>query len=193
MFTIAVLIDGGHVRTLARHAGKTYDPAFIERFGRACVARDQELQRILYYDCAPFTGSAPRPVSGTINKFRGKDDWLHDIARRPYFAVRRGVLKFRGWVPKTSPIRTAKLTDDDFKPDFVQKGVDMRIGLDMANYARTRAVDLITLVTNDTDCIPAMKYARREGLQITLVAVPNCQPTPELLAHADFRLDVEWP
>jgi hypothetical protein len=49
------------------------------------------------------------------------------------FAVRRGVLKFRGFKPKKIPIATAKLTDDNFVPDFEQKGVDMRIGLDMAN------------------------------------------------------------
>ena len=40
----------------------------------------------------------------------------------------------------------------------------MRIGLDMANYAANRSVTLLALVTNDTDCIPAMKYARRAGL-----------------------------
>jgi uncharacterized LabA/DUF88 family protein len=28
---------------------------------------------------------------------------------------------------------TTKLTDDNFVPDFEQKGVDTRIGLDMAN------------------------------------------------------------
>ncbi len=69
----------------------------------------------------------------------------------------------------------------------------MRIGLDMANYAQTHAVDKVALVTNDTDCIPAMKYARRAGIQIALVCVPGCTPAPELLAHCDFKRKVDWP
>lgn len=52
----------------------------------------------------------------------------------------------------------------------------MRIGLDMANHASNRSVELIALATNDTDCIPAMKYARRAGLQVALVCLPNCSP-----------------
>ncbi len=41
----------------------------------------------------------------------------------------------------------------DFKPDSSKKGVDMRIGLDIANYAVTRAVDRLILMTGDTDCL----------------------------------------
>jgi uncharacterized LabA/DUF88 family protein len=44
----------------------------------------------------------------------------------------------------------------------------MRIGIDMANISLNRSVELIALATNDTDCIPAMKYARRCGLQSLL-------------------------
>jgi uncharacterized LabA/DUF88 family protein len=40
----------------------------------------------------------------------------------------------------------------------------MRIGIDMANLSSNRSVDTIALATNDTDCIPAMKHARRSGL-----------------------------
>lgn len=186
---IAVLIDGGHVRTLARKAKKKYNPDFIEKFGRKCAQEGERIQRILYYDCAPFRGSKPLPVSGKEHRFEWSNDWLHDLAQRDLFAVRLGVLKFRGWVP----IRTPPREDKDFKPDFEQKGVDMRIGLDMAHYAQTRSVERIGLVTNDTDCIPAMKYARRAGIQIVLICVPGYTPAPELLAHCDFKREIEWP
>lgn len=96
-------------------------------------------------------------------------------------------------MPKTSPIRSTPLKDDDFKPSFVQKGVDMRIGLDMANYAQTHAVDILSLVTNDTDCVPAMKYVRRAGLQVTLIRLVNCDPAPELCVHSDFHRSVQFP
>ena len=85
------------------------------------------------------------------------------------------------------------LTDADFKPDFEQKGVDMRIGLDIAKFAKTRSVDRIALISNDTDCLPAMKHARIAGLQVVLVALPNSKPAPELLWHCDFERKVAWP
>lgn len=85
------------------------------------------------------------------------------------------------------------MTDDDFKPDFEQKGVDMRIGLDMANYSTTRSVDRLILVLGDTDCLPAMKHARISGLQVVLVTLPNQKPAPELLWHSDYERRVAWP
>jgi uncharacterized LabA/DUF88 family protein len=69
----------------------------------------------------------------------------------------------------------------------------MRIGLDMATVSANKSVDLIALITNDTDCIPAMKSARRAGLQVDLIAVPGYNPAPELLSHADFRRNIAWP
>jgi len=191
--SIAVLIDGGYVRVLARKAGHVYDPAFVERFSRICATPDEEITRILYYDCAPYVGQAKLPVSGGVQQFSGSDQWLLDLSRKDLFAVRRGVLKFRGFKPKRIPIAGGALKDTDFAPDFEQKGVDMRIGLDIAVYSTTRAVDRIVLVSNDTDCIPAMKHGRKAGLQIVIAQLPGGHTAPELLSHADFHRTVPWP
>lgn len=193
MKMIAVLIDGGHVGVLARQAGHQFRADFLEKVGVSCADADEEIHRILFYDCAPYGEAKALPVSGQTHQFSGADHELRELARRPLFAVRRGVLKFRGWVPRQTPIAGRALTDADFKPQFEQKGVDMRIGLDMANYAANRSVKLPALVTNDTDCIPAMKYPRRAGLQVALVCVPGYRPANELLAHCDFRRDIGWP
>jgi uncharacterized LabA/DUF88 family protein len=193
---IAVLIDGGHLRSCARKAKKLFVPDYIERIGHACALADEVIHRILYYDCPPYEGEAIQPVSGTKKAFTGSDKWLHDLSHKDLFAVRTGVLKFRGFILKQSRIPftpTVPLTDSDFEAKFEQKGVDMRIGLDMATLSANRSVALIALVTNDTDCIPAMKHACRAGLQIALVTVPGYRPAPELLAHSDFRRNIAWP
>jgi uncharacterized LabA/DUF88 family protein len=187
------MIDGGHLRVQARMGGNIYEPDFIERFSLSCKAGDEELLRVLYYDCAPYNGKAKLPVSGDVIEFQGDDGWLKNLASRDLIAVRRGVLKFRGFKPKRIPIAPVDLTDDDFKPDFEQKGVDMRIGLDMATYSADRSVDRIILVTGDTDCVPAMKHARISGLQIVLIELPNHKLAPELTWHADLRRSVGWP
>jgi uncharacterized LabA/DUF88 family protein len=67
------------------------------------------------------------------------------------------------------------------------------MGLDMAIFASSRAVDVIALATNDTDCIPAMKHARRSGIQVALVEFANCASCKELLPHADFKRQIAWP
>jgi uncharacterized LabA/DUF88 family protein len=109
------------------------------------------------------------------------------------FAVRRGVLKFRGYKPKRTPVNlVGPPTDADFSPDFEQKGVDMRIGLDIASYSSNHAVERIVLITNDTDCVPAMKYARKSGLQVVITELPNGKAASELVMHADFKRRVVW-
>lgn len=193
MFKVSVLIDGGHLRALTKEAKHPYKPDYIEKVAHACVESDETLLRILYYDCAPYNGKARLPVSGTEHEFTGSDSWLRELATKNLFAVRRGVLKFRGFKPRKIPIADRELTDADFKPDFEQKGVDMRIGLDMANHAVLRSVDRIILVTGDTDCLPAMKHARINGLQIVLATLPNHKVAPELLWHSDFERRVAWP
>lgn len=193
MKRVVVLIDGGHLRVLAKKAGNEYVPDFIEKFAAQCVAQDEQLVRVLYYDCAPYTGTTKLPVSGEAREFNGSDGWLKELASRDLFAVRRGVLKFRGYKPKRIPISRSSLTDDDFAPDFEQKGVDMRIGLDMATFSATGSVERIILVSGDTDCIPAMKHVRIAGLQVVMIELPKHKLAPELTWHCDIRRPVRWP
>lgn len=193
MERVAILMDGGHVRALAKRARKAFEAQFLLDLGLACRTDAESVRRILFYDCSPFQGTVTLPVSGDRMEFTGSDRVLRELAQLDHVAVRRGVLKFRGWLPKRVPIAGRELTDGDFRPEFEQKGVDMRIGLDIANYAANRSVDRVVLVTNDTDCVPAMKYARRAGLQIILACLPDYTPAPELIAHCDIRRNVRWP
>jgi uncharacterized LabA/DUF88 family protein len=194
MKKIAILIDGGYLRAIAQKAAQNYNADFIEKFSQQCKMTDEEVLRILYYDCAPYEGYQRQPVSGTVRQFHAADQWLVELSRKDLFAVRRGVLKFRGFKPKQIPIAGgAALKDSDFKPDFEQKGVDMRIGLDIALYAANHAVDRIVLISNDTDCLPALKLGRRSGLQMIIAELPTCHIAPELLSHADYKRPVSWP
>jgi uncharacterized LabA/DUF88 family protein len=49
-----------------------------------------------------------------------------------------------------------------------QKGVDMRIGLDIASITLKKQADTIILVSGDSDFVPAAKLARREGVEFIL-------------------------
>jgi uncharacterized LabA/DUF88 family protein len=163
------LIDGGHLRVAARQTGKTYDPNFIERFASQCIQPHEVLLRVLYYDCPQYRGKQKLPVSGMLHSFTASDSWLEELASKDLFAVRRGTLAFRGWNPRSIPISPRALTDADFAPNFEQKGVDMRIGLDIATISATSRIDRILLSSADTDLIPAMKHARKAGLPVALI------------------------
>ena len=190
---VATFIDGGYLRILVKQAGFRYTPEYIEQIAHACLVPEESLLRTLYYDCRPYTGSLTLPVSGQSKRYRPDTRWLEVLAAKPQFAVRLGTLKFRGFRLKKERIATAQLQDDDFRPRFEQKGVDMRLGLDIAHYANNRAVDRIILISGDTDCLPAMKVARMAGLQVVLIQFPKARLAGELLAHSDFCRATSWP
>ncbi len=197
MKPVVLLIDGGHLRSTAVTAGIAYDPDFIEAFAKVCHdSATEELMKVMYYDCGQYRGQQKLPVSGALKTFTAADQWMHDLASRELFAVRRGTLAFRGWVPRSIPIAGHTLTDDDFKPNFEQKGVDMRIGLDIATITGERRIERIILVSADADLIPAMKYARRSGVQVVAIQLPMPPAIPlrpQFLAHVEFKRSVAWP
>lgn len=191
----ALLVDGGYLRASAKKAHHTYDNAFIEKFCPTCFVDGEYLFRIFYYDSPLYRGKVTLPVSGNETKFSASGQWLDDLAKLERFAVRRGTLGFRGWRPRTTPIAGTALTDNDFAPIFEQKGVDMRIGLDIATFAERNSLDRILLVSGDTDMVPAMKQARKAGIEVALIQLPA--PTRELhdalKGHSDFVRHVGWP
>ena len=54
-------------------------------------------------------------------------------------------------------LKNIDLHEYDITPNFEQKAVDIKIGLDIAWLSSKRIVDALALVTGDTDFIPAMK------------------------------------
>lgn len=198
MKKIAVFIDGGHLRACAKSANQAYTANFIVKVARATIAAGEELFRIQYFDCEPFQGSVKLPVSGTMKSYSGGSPLLAELARQELVAVRRGILKFRGWERTKASLGASSpgtpVSDADFQAKWEQKGVDLRIGLDIVTMTESRSAELIVLLTGDTDMIPAMKLARGRGLQLAGVNLPNRKIIPELKPHLDFfRQLPSWP
>jgi uncharacterized LabA/DUF88 family protein len=112
-------------------------------------------------------------------KIRHHADYLADVLTKPDMA---------------DPERTAAaltalavwqgLGEDDIQLPLRQKGVDMRIGLDISTMTLKRQVDTIILVTGDSDFIPAAKIARREGVEFILDPMWQCVEA-DLQEHVD--------
>ncbi|WP_366521069.1 NYN domain-containing protein [Lapillicoccus sp.] len=63
-------------------------------------------------------------------------------------------------------------------PNGEQKGVDLRIGLDLASHGRGRVVDVIYLVSGDDDLTEAVEEAQSHGVQVVVLAVPDANGRP---------------
>ncbi len=84
------------------------------------------------------------------------------------------------------------LSADDVVLGLRQKGVDMRMGLDISTLTLKKQVDTIILVTGDSDFVPAAKMARREGIEFLLD--PMWQSVAdELHEHVDGIVSVFKP
>ena len=66
----------------------------------------------------------------------------------------------------------------------------MRIGMDIAALTLKGIVQILVLVTGDSDFVPAMKFARREGANLYLVALGH-QVKESVLEHSDLSLEIE--
>jgi uncharacterized LabA/DUF88 family protein len=76
------------------------------------------------------------------------------------------------------------ITDRDFLLDLRQKGVDMRIGLDIASLAYEKQVNQLVLISGDSDFVPAAKLARRGGIDFVLDPMWSTI-RPDLHEHID--------
>lgn len=201
----AVLIDGGFAK---RKLGTAPNPATAETFDELVkrIAGSPELaasrlHRVYYYDSMPLESSAEKPLEGGSLEFGkqeivGRSKKLFSmLSRLPMFAVRLGELSFNGWTVNYKKLARAQgkqlaISADDLKPAITQKGVDMRIGMDIAALSLKKQVQIIVLVTGDSDFVPCMKFARREGTQLYLVHLGH-RVKDSMYEHSDRVIDVD--
>jgi len=158
-----------------------------------------DLYRIFYYDCKPFDKRQHNPVSGKCIDF-GKTDvavfqnaFHAELRKKRKVALRMGHLtKGGGWIIASSVTKDLlegkmaleALSEKDVYFSLTQKGVDIKIGLDIASLAYKKLVDKIVLISGDSDFVPAAKLARREGIDFILD--PMWNPIDErLFEHID--------
>ncbi|MBF0186084.1 MAG: NYN domain-containing protein [Magnetococcales bacterium] len=157
------------------------------------------LHRVMYYDAKPYSDNATRPVSkknlnfGISDLAKQREALFAALRRKRMFALRLGHVYREGdWTLSHEALKSllkgerqiADLTDDDFSLGLRQKGVDMRIGIDIASLAYKKQVEKIVLVAGDADFVPAAKLARREGIEFILDPMWR-SVSPDLYEHID--------
>ena len=163
------------------------------------VGNNNTLYRIFYYDCLPLDKKVHNPISKKLVDFSNTDEYkfrmelLETLKRKRKMALRIGTLKdnhtwqiYPGRVKEllSGKKKLEDLKDSEIFLDVQQKGIDMKIGVDIATLALKRFVDTIVLFSGDSDFVPAAKLARREGIDFILDPM-GAEVEPSLFEHID--------
>ena len=190
MTKAAILVDGGFYKARAHYYAGDKSPESraneLEKYCKAHVKGKEkiELYRIYYYDCPPVSKKVYHPLTkkqidlGKSDHYAWMNKFLDELKKKRKFALRMGRLSEEQCHYLLSAdavkrlcsgrISMEDLEESDFKIDIKQKGVDMKIGLDIASLAYKKQVDQIILISGDSDFVPAAKLARREGIDFIL-------------------------
>jgi uncharacterized LabA/DUF88 family protein len=185
MRRVVFMIDGWFMRKrIYTLKAFYYSGPGIRKYCLKHLRPDDYLYRIFYYDTEPLLKKGHNPISKKAIDFGQtpvaieQQRLFESIKKTPNFALRLGktvwknsewVLdpeKFKSLVQKEISIND--LSENDVRPLIEQKAVDMKIGLDIALIAMKRIADLLIIITGDADIVPALKFARREGMQVCL-------------------------
>ncbi len=151
----------------------------------------EELYRIYFYDCPPLSHKAHHPITNklidfsksNITKYKNK---LHEsLLHQPYVACRMGHLSSTdnewGFIRKDkihnfNKLIRGEIDHKEINPNNVslrprQKGVDMKLGIDIASVVLKKLANKIVLISGDSDFVPAAKLARIEGAHFILDAM----------------------
>jgi uncharacterized LabA/DUF88 family protein len=159
----------------------------------------RHLFRIFFYDSPCVDQKVTLPMTRTvvdISKTREgqfKNAFHRQLQRKRKLALRLGEpLEVDPWRLREDAqndliagrMSVDELQDDDFIPNGHPRGVELRIGVDLATLAYKRQVQQVVLIAGDGFFAPASELARHEGIDIVLD--PMWQNIPEeLFAYID--------
>lgn len=209
MENTAILVDGAFFIKRARYIfGPKKPKTLADLLNKHCRMHltppkgkfQNHLYRIFFYDCPPLSKKVYHPfLQKQIDLSKSPNSkWrlaLHEELKR----VRKTALRLGHiddvnvtWTISYDKIKAlcahkmewSELTEQDFSMNVKQKGVDMRIGIDITSLALKKQVTQIILISGDSDFVPAAKFARREGIDFILD--PMWAPIkPDLYEHID--------
>ncbi len=128
------------------------------------LTKDTERVKTIYYDALPL------PVNEKGRKLYPKAQRFHNILRKlDKFEVKLGKIQ--------------KISDE-----FRQKGVDMRLGVDLVQSGMAGKVDKAILIASDSDFEYAVQRAQDYGIKISIAYFPASKINSKFLQTFDCRI-----
>ena len=209
MAKVAILIDGAFYQIRARaikgdatpkdRAKELIEYCYAHLSDKSGTVIDS-LYRIFYYACPPADKKIRHPLTkagidlSQTPQYAWSNEFIKQMMKQRKVALRLGRLsdETAGYILAEDIVKKLcngtlqfqDLQETDFHLNIKQKGVDMRIGVDIASLAYKKQVDKIILIAGDSDFVPASKLARREGIDFVLDPIWN-HINPDLFEHID--------
>lgn len=172
MSRLAIFIDGAYLDWVQKEVFHVHSD--LQKLA-AELTTGKELYRTYYYHCLPYQSNPP--TRDEALRFSGAQKFFYSIDKLSRFQVRQGKLAYRG-------------ADQDGKPIFEQKRVDILLGTDLVLLAAKQHISEAVLIAGDSDFLPAVEIAKTEGVLIKLYSHPN-SIHQELWNAADERFDLD--
>lgn len=152
---VCVFIDGSNFYYGCRQNLGRSD-VNLGAFAELLVTPARNLVRTYYYNC-------PLPSDAPEDERRAQQKFFSALKRTAYLEVRLGKLVRREIVcPSCGDRRTR----------YQEKGIDMRIGVDMLSGASKNLYDVAILVSGDGDLVEAVKAVKDLGKHVELATFP---------------------
>lgn len=188
MAIVAIMIDGGFFQRRANTLWKDAAPSTranqLMAYCQRHLNKRDHLYRIFYYDCPPSQKIVYHPLLkkqidlGRTDEYVWMTSFLEEMKKKRKVALRLGRLSDNGLTYNIKPeiakklcagtLDVSQLNERSFTLNIIQKGVDMKLGVDIASVAYKHQVNKIFLIAGDSDFVPAAKLARREGIDFVL-------------------------
>ena len=198
MKKVAVFVDWDNLRNTIEElqritASRDFNynnPRHLSKLFQCFLAENEEFYRIYIYTAEHLSisqinshlNAALRDKFGRFlaanveyeRKIEVANNFLKNIVKEDYIALRVGKMMLNGLKPNGYPI-------------LAQKQVDMLLGLDISHIAHMSLADNILIFSKDTDMIPAMKVARINGLTVIIANFAESNHISDgLIKHTDI-------
>jgi len=168
----SVFIDGGYLKALLK---TLFGEPRID-FGKIgpYLAGTDELVRTYYFYAPPYK-SPHRPTKEELERYQRYESFVTSLRRLPRFQIIEGSLKKR----RCSTCNAM---------NFVQKGVDVKLAIELLVQAQTRHIERAVLLAGDGDLVPAVAETKRLGVQVILWHARRAVPAPGVRVTVDDSL-----
>ncbi len=169
---VCVFIDGSNFyKSCQRNLGRT--DVNLSSFAQMLVGPTRDLVRTYYYTC-------PLPPDADPTKIASQQKFFNALNRAPYLEVRLGKLVTREDECASCHVKHSR---------YQEKGIDMRIGVDMLALASKNNYDVAVLVTGDGDLREAVQAVKDLGKHVE-VATFRIGRSDELVQVSDVLTEL---
>lgn len=170
----ACFIDGGYFQSVLKYFG---EPRIDFQKLAECMKYDGRLLRAYYYNCKCLMSE--KPTEEEFSHQNRQEKFFYKLQTFPQFECKFGMLE---WRPR-----------EDGTPKPVQKQVDVMMALDIAKLSWKHLITKASIISGDSDLIPAIQLAKDEGVVVELFYLYGTA-SREILQTVDIATEItsDW-